>query len=632
MNDFFSTLATHHNFSAGNSNLANGSGSPSQAASVGLESNFSPFPKGGDQEGVPIRGILKFSAETTILINNCTAVKKYQKPNGKPNIRKIADDLALNYTDLYRYLNNFYKQPEATRADKGKSRKLAALGTNKQKSIRNTFEYLLLHDAQGKVALAIEKTEMNTGVKIPNQQAYTWANAFKGTHEQHHYFQRSNSSNTPHITRDLWMDNKNLLSCVVADEWKVDEYGVWIHWNDPEFETSRAVAYIVLFQDMKTRYPLSVVVTPHSTTTADTIKGAMHLVRDYGRPEKWLFENGKTWKSDNFLRFIHGLYEGEQRVGDGVNVQFADYDQLMTLELHNRDSVGGVIRAGVKHPETKPVERTFRILKDEFCAFSPSYSPNMVDSRKPTLYHNAPDITKTFEQLRDDLTSFIYTDFLLRKRSMFHNRMLSSVHPENLTRPTTIKEAFDIAYANYTPNKIDEFRLAYLYGEKYKVKFRGGMCQFIYPLSLEKHFYMPEDLGAAYQFVDQKIVVLVNQYNVYTGWFFTTDGQLICACKDQRLLGVMPKTRANEVGKIRRKINTLNRQKVAALEEHAKLNGTKIFQYEKTLPEAVEGDESSTVVTAGGDVIDLNSGEIFSKRVSISLEDFEDEDYEDLKQ
>lgn len=522
----------------------------------------------------------ELTAETIVEINKLLATETFQKKNGKPNIARIAEFVHEHYWTIKRYLEGNYKKDGENRADKGQSRKFKSLTKNRLKELKGTFEWLLLKNCQRNVALTIEKVEMNEGILIPERIAYRWAHAFLAAHKQSHYLKKFIMQDTPHVIRDLWTEYPNFLDCVVADEWKIDEFGVMHHYKEEGYEEIIATAYAVIFQDMKTRKPVGTVITPHSTTTADTVKAAMQVVRDYGRPKKWLFENAKTWKNEQFLRFILGLYEDDKECG----VEFLDYDHLVVLESLTDE----VTRTRVGRPEGKPVERTFRIIKDEFCAYSESYSPNMEDSRKPELMSAHPEVTRTFEELYRDLTLYLENDFLDRKRVMFYNRMLSYAHPENKQRPRTIRVAFDIAYATYEPEKVDELKLAYLYGEKFKRKFVKGMVSFIYPTSAERLSFIPVDIEAMYQYVGQNVVLLVNQYNVHTGWFFDMNRNLICGAKDLREFGSVNRERANELGKLARDIQRINRRKVKKLEEYAEAKKIHTFAHEKTMADAVE--------------------------------------------
>jgi hypothetical protein len=519
------------------------------------------------------------SAEQIVTINNAFN-------NFAGNMQKVSDVTNINYTTCYNYFKNKYKEKGQQRADKGVSRALKNLSQKQIDEIKSVFEILLKKDAQAKVQLAIEKTLMNTGIKIPERLAYRWAQAFKAIHKSYHNPKALILKKGFHIIRDQWTEFQNFNDCVYADEWKVDEYGVWIHWKEEDYEKQRAVAYIVAFQDAKTRQ-VELVMTQNSVTTNDTIKACLNWVLKFGRPKKFVFENAKTWKNEQFLRFVLGLYDD-----NNTGIEFADYDRLMSFETTNDD----VARTRVGRPEGKQIERVFRIIKDEFCAFSESYSPNPQESRKPEFQSSGPGVTRTFEDLRLHLGLFMEHDFVDRQRSMFQSRLLSPAHPDNKDRPKTIREAFENGYAYYTRVNVDEFRLAYLYAEKYNRKLNGLQFEFIYPTSKERMVYYPDDISAAIPFMDQKITLLVNQYNVYKGWFFV-DGKMICGCTDLRLQGAVSKDQANNLGKANNELLRISKKHIKQLAEVEKHKKVYTFNYEKTLPEAVEPLDEFTNTT-----------------------------------
>ncbi len=520
----------------------------------------------------------KLTPQEVIRITKCLSDDGYFKPNGKPNKRKIAETCKIHYDTLNRYLTGSYKSPDQNRSDKGKSRKLDKSDIVEAKK---AFTTLLLSNVQRNVKLTIEKVEMNTGIIIPQRLAYKWAKELSHTHLQKHYMAKYLGTKTPHIIRDLWGEYPEFLSCVVADEWKIDEKGVWIHWKEENYDKIEAMAYIVMFIDMKTRYPVSMQITHTSITTNDTIKAAMTLVRDYGRPKQWIFENQKTWDNKEFLRFILGLYDGELLAPSLNPVEFMDLDQLKAVEMTNDK----IIRTTPNHPQGKPIERTFRIIKDEFCAYSPSYSPNQFESRKPELGMAHPGVHRTFEQLRSDLIGFMENDYLDRKRTMFHNRMLSPAHKTNKSRPQTIREAFELAYQTFEADRIDELRLAYLYGEKYKAKYKQGAITFTYRPNMEKLNYLPADPSKLFEYEGQQLVALVDQYDIYKGWLFSQDGKLLCEAKDHRKYGSTSRERANEFGKIKREQVKLNRKIIKNADKLKEMGDVKLFEYEKNRPE-----------------------------------------------
>lgn len=536
-------------------------------------------------EDVKYKHANDLSAEEILAINKCLDDEKfYRKNSGDVNVKKVAEKTEQHYWTIYRFLKKSYKRKEANRADKGKSRVL----TEKEiETARNSFEVLFLQNAQGNVQLTIEKVEWNNGIKIPQRLAYKWAREFKALHEQHHYYPKFMNNKTAHTIRDLWAEYENILDCVVADEWKIDEFGVWIPNSRKDYDDVVATAYIVMFQDMKTRYPLSILVTPHSTTSADTKRAAMELVKKYGKPKQWIFENAKTWKNQDFLSFIMGLYSDNEDMQGFSNIEFMDLEQLKTVEKET----DYIVRSGVRHPQSKPIERTWRIFKDEYCAYLYSYSPNADESRKPTMRDSHPGVTRTFDELRSTFTHYLEHEFLLRKRAMFQNRMLSTAHEINKNRPKTIIEAFDRAYQKFTPDFVKPLKLAYLYADKYTAKFTKGQLEFVNRLSLEKMHFIPDDGEIAYRYFGERLTVLIDQYNQYHGWIFIADGKeakYLCEANELRAIAPQSREQSNIVGKQKRKLTKAFKEHKKALAEYQEANNIRVFQYEKVMGDPVE--------------------------------------------
>ncbi len=531
----------------------------------------------------------ELSPQIVVEINKLLNDEKYVKQkSGRPNLRKISQSLAIHYDTLYRWYRNSYKKKDQHRADKGKSRKLS----EQQLKIANlAFEKLYLANAQGNVSLTIDKVEDNTGIRIPQRLAYAWAACLKAPSKQKHYMPKFINQNTAFTIRDLWGEYENFLDCVVGDEWKVDEFGVWHTSKEEGYEDIKATAYIIAFQDMKTRKIVSMLMTANSITTQDTKRCAMELVRDWGLPKQWILENSKTWTNADFLRFLFGLYDNDLVSAGKNRIEFMNLDELKVVEWSN----DVVIRSGVRHPQSKPIERTFRIIKDEFCAYSPAYSPNMEESRKPTERDAHPGVHRTFNELRHELTLFIENDFMDRRRTMFMDRKLSAAHQVNKNRPKTIREAFEIAYSTYEPNWCNPHKLAYHYGDKGGSKFNGAV-EFVYKPSLEKLRFIPDGTGAeaCWMYMQRKLTVVIDQYDIYHGWIYDKEGTYICEAKDPRKFGAKSREQSNAIGKLKRKLIQTQKRENKIRDEIAEREGITVFNYEREAKEALFPEKPET--------------------------------------
>jgi len=534
--------------STGNSNLATGSGTTSQAASVGL------------QQPTLYKHPSEMSAANIVRITNALGDAKFKKPNGKPNIRKISDHVQEHYFTVKRFIEGAYKKPDEFRADKGRMRKFK--NSQLQKLVKETFVKWFTANAQQNVAYATYKTELETGYKIPVHIAYEWGRTLSGAHDFKHYYKTFIKKHTPHLHIDNWGEVENFLDVVITDVNKIDdpfipetergkinlELDALRKTNKKKWETQRtkaATAYQLTFIDRKTRFPLLTVVCPHSVSGSDVKKGMMRVIKKWGLPKKWYLDNGREFVNEETIQFLYGVYSGEMEWNQScTNLQVVELCEQGTTEFSIPYQPYG---KGTQ-------ERQYRIIKDEHFAFSPSYSPNQVESRKPSLQLSAVQPEKFFEELAKDLDEFIYGDFLTRPREMFLHPGYTATHEINLNRPKTILEAFNTAYQTYEPAVVDEFLLAYHYADKRMKTFREGCIEFTYKkIKLQ---YIPEDpaLLREYSFVKEAITVLMDPQQIYHCWLF--DGKkLLCEAKDIRYetnIGIS-KDRASYIDKLRTK-------------------------------------------------------------------------------
>jgi transposase InsO family protein len=500
----------------------------------------------------------------------------YHELNG--NIRQIAQELNLDYFCVYRYIKKLYKAKDDPRADKGKSRKFTP---ELIKVLKPLFERWYIANAQKNVALAIENVEKETGRKIPRRLADKWANSLKGVHTLKHNKKKFIAEHTPHIRRDLYGEYQNFLDCVVSDVWKIDDpyipeaYREQINKELDELKKTNpnkyymnrskaATAYCLLFQDMKTRYPVSITICPHSVTGADVKKGMLRLITSYGMPKQWLLDNGHEFINDATIDFLMGIYFSDTEL-EGLKQK----DKVIMLKAEDDEEKEATLVNSIPyHPQGKPIERSFRILKDEWAAYSESYSPNQFESRKPGLKLSSVQPDHNFTELAQSLDNFILNNFITRERKMFLNPGLADNHPLNLQRPKTIKEAFEMAYSVYNRKDADPFLLAFHYADRRQVTYRNGEISFVDQNSRLKLKYIPNEFETIMQYSGQKVTCLMDPQNIYHSWIFLGK-ELICEAQDLRFQeGIgLTKERATTIGKIQRKVVQLQKKRLEQIEE-----------------------------------------------------------------
>lgn len=515
------------------------------------------------------------------------------------NIKKISETTNINYTTCYRFFKNQYKPKNEHRADKGVSRKLSV---EQLLVAKKSFDYWFLKNAVKSVKLAIYKVKKETGYSIPRRLADQWVSAIKSTHKLKHYYKDFITSNVYHHKRDLWKEYENFLDCVVADVWKIDdpyipeadrlkinaELDELKKKNQSSWERARtksATAYALVFMDMKTRYPVEVAICPHSVAGADVKKAMLSIIMNWGDPKQWLLDNGKEFINKDTMDFLYGIYMGQ--IGEWIGNK---REKKVLLKEDSR-----VINSTAHHPQSKGmIEAAFNILKTQWAGYSVSYSPNQFESRKPGVALSSVQPVLTFEELALSLREFVYGEFIEAERKMFLNPGLAESHPENKARPKTIKEAFHLAYGNFTKTTIDPYILSYYYADRRKATFSRGEVSFVDPNSKLKLHYVPSDFEAASNYAGQKLTVLMNPENIYHCWLFSDD-KLICEAMDLRYDGmIMNKDRATTLGKIQRNIVAIEKKKMQKIEEY---NSLKLVE--------VKSDENE-------DIVDTSTGEVLS--------------------
>lgn len=518
------------------------------------------------------------------------------------NVKKISEQLQINYTTVYRYFKNDFRDKYAKRSDAGVSRKLSP---EQMALARKCFDSWYCKNAQKNVKLAIYKVKKDIGYTIPRRLADKWASSLAGTQTLKHYYKEFISRFTYHHRRDLWTEYPNFMDCVVSDVWKIDdpyvndedkkkidfELDILKKKNQISWERARtksSTAYALVFMDVKTRYPVEVAICPHSVCGADVKKAMLSVIINWGEPKQWLLDNGKEFINDDTMDFLYGIYMGS--IGEWAK------DKREKKVILKEDEK--LINSRPHHPQSKGmIEAAFKIMKTQWAVYSSSYSPNQFESRKPGVALSSVQPTQSFEELATSLREFIRGDFLDMEREMFLNPGLAISHPENKQRPKSIREAFDIAYTTYEKKDVDNYLLAYHYADRRKVTLRGAELCFTDPISKLKLHLIPNDLEAVSGYAGQKLTVLVDPKNIFHSWIYSDD-KLLCEASDMRYSDHAPltKERATTLGKLQRNVEAIERKKLKKIEEYNSFKATAIVE-DETKQEVIV-DESTGEILA----------------------------------
>ena len=551
----------------------------------------------------------ELDADKVIKINNCLNDADYLV-NGKPNIKKIAMFSNEHYWTIKRFIEGKYKRKNENRKDKGRSRKFD-VATLRFLHERFTFYYLA--NAQRNAAQAVYKVKEETGQVIPERKALQWAKALRGNWKKTHQLSQFNKEFVPHFPRDNWGETPHFMHTVIGDVGKYDDSYIpdsvreeidkeldelklksISKWK--KYRAKAHTASVLYFIDQKTAYPLLVMVCAHSVSAEDVKRGMMRLITMWGLPKKWYLDNGHEFKNDDITDFLYGVYKADS---DGCSID----TRIKLIELKDKtfwdDETQKVEHSKRYAPYGKGrLERKIRQVKDELAAYSESYSPNAVESRKPELELSAVGPSQFFNDLVLALDKYLYGEHLTKEREMFYHPKYTKAHPINSDRPTSIKEAYERAYATYEKVEANRFLLAYYYADKTKATYREGSVCFTYK-SLYKMQYIPEEpaLMASFAYMKKAITVLVDPDDISKCWFFNGN-KLLCEGKDYTFSGDfgITQNRAAQISKVQkaaaRSIKRADKMNALADEMKRKDQGDKYRANQKV----TTSDETDNVV------------------------------------
>lgn len=483
--------------------------------------------------------------DVIVKIDNCMKEQKFFKPSGGINISKIAKAVNQHYYTIYYYLNNKFKDSNEARADKGLSRKFKKYSKSYRNQIQDCFNKHYLESAIKNTTQAIRLVERELGETIPRRLAGDWAKRLDAPHEAKHQYKRAIKKHIPHWRNDNWGEIENFLDVVQTDVWKIDvpfvdeetrkkideELDELKKKNIKQWEKQRTkalTAYLLSFIDLKTRKPLQAIICAHSVSAQDVKKGMMLIMMEFGEVGKWYLDNGHEYINDKAIQFLYGM--------NFHNVEFVEGNE--NLQLQELKEADKLVTSKPYSPYGKGCqERMFGIIKERWASYHIAYSPNQVESRKPTLRLSAVQPTLKFEELGSSLKNYLDNEYINEERpDMFLDPRRTKDADVNRDRPKSIIEAFDRAWMRFEKKEVDSELLAYHYADKFKGTFRNGSIIKTYKTFVLQ--YVPYDNNAFdlmfdYAYREKAVTVIINPQNIFQAWFY--DGRIkICEARDER--------------------------------------------------------------------------------------------------
>lgn len=428
-------------------------------------------------------------------------------------ISRVAKQFGVSYHSIYRLWKNPDRAKRKVRADKGSTKKIIP------SDAMEVFSSIYIQNAQrGNVQLAYNLTRRQfPGFTLPFRYFKARAIELEPMRLAHHQASQWEQKYTTRARRDLWAEFE-FLDQVTLDGWTVPDRVLKATGLDEltkrKFSfAGKDVSMVCVFAfDSKTREPLAWRAFEKSVTADDVLTILLEVVHNWGVPRSWLLDNGTEFTNEPVQRFIRGLYATDDH------------------EAKNR-----VIFSEPYQPYGKGShERQHRIFKDEFVAFSNSYSPNQQESRKPTRQLSYVKPSHTLEQWTIKFQSYLDGYFREAQRVTWLNPSFGHSATENADRPRCLNDAFERAYRTFSPVKCDPKKLAFLYGKRFRSTIKQGTFRSPAAISPRKYIYVPEGEGVPYARYRQTFEIVVNPTNLFQAWICDLDGNTICEAWDLR--------------------------------------------------------------------------------------------------
>lgn len=467
-----------------------------------------------------------------------------KKTNSADGISQVAKLFGVSYWSVYRLWKNPDRAKRKTRADKGSTKKIIPTAAMEM------FESIYVQNAQcGNVHLAYNMMKREfPGFDLPYRYFKSRSPELEKLRLAHHQQAQFEQTYTGRIRRDLWAEFE-FLDQVTLDGWVVPdrvlkETGLEdLTKNKFQFRGKDVSMVCVFAFDSKTRTPLAWNAFEKSINADDVLTILLEVVYNWGIPSTWLLDNGTEFTNESVQRFLRGLYTTQEHQ-DKHRIIFSEPYQPTGKGAH---------------------ERQHRIFKDEFCAFSPSYSPNAQESRKPTRQLSSVKPSHTLEQWTNKFQAYLDGYFREAQRVSWLNPLYRPHAPENADRPRSLNDAFERAYRMFVPKKCDPKKLAFLYARKFRSCLKQGTFRTPAAISPYKFVYLPEGEGIPDRRIGETFEIVVNPVNMNQAWICDLDGNTICEAWDLRGKSSANVPTKQVAAELRKKRN----QEVKAAKKHA---------------------------------------------------------------
>lgn len=460
---------------------------------------------------------------------------------------QVAKKYGVSYHTIYRVWKEG-KTERKKRADAGSKKKEVPPEAMKM------FESIIVQNAQRvnvKYAYDIVCRQFH-GEVFSLRRFRERAQELKPERLAYHQASKFEQQYTPRIRRDLWaefeyMDEVTLDGWVVPDR-VLKTWGLGKLTNKKFKHNGKDVSFVIIAaKESKTGEVLAFRAFEKSVTADDVLSVLLDVVYSHGRPSRWLLDNGTEFTNEPVQRFLRGLYNTEEHDAK-TRIIFSEPYQPYGKGRH---------------------ERQHKIWKDEFSAFSRSYSPSQRESRKPTRELSYVKPSHTLAEWTEQFEAYLNSVFMERPRVMWMNPDYSPKHEINVDRPKTMREAIARAYQNYEPVKVEAQRLAFLYAKKFRDTLKHGVFKSPAKISPRKLVYLPEGEGIPLNRYHETFEVVVNPTNLFQAWICDLNGNLVCEAWDLRGknsvngMEVPNKDIASEYRKKRNKLAKLARESAA---------------------------------------------------------------------
>lgn len=436
-----------------------------------------------------------------------------KQTNAADAISNVAKRFGVSYWSIYRLWKNPERAQRKSRSDKGSTKK-----TIPAQAIE-LFDSIYIQNAGGPNALGAYKKmkRMFEGFELPFHYFKTRVAQLEPLRLAFHQEAKFEKLYTPRVRRDLWAEFE-FLEQVSLDGWTVPDR-VLKSWGledltQKKFQfNGKDTSMVCVFAfDTKTRHPLAWRAFERSVTADDVLSVLLDVVYNWGRPSSWLLDNGSEFVNESVQRFLRGLY---------------------TTQEH--DAKRRIIFSQAYQPYGKAShERQHKIFKDEFCAFSRSYSPNQKESRKPGLQLSYVKPTHTLAGWVEKFELYLNGYYREAQRVSWLNPDYRPHDPINAERPRTLNEAFERAYKTFTPHKVEPIKLAFLYAKKFRSVIKNGTFVAPAAISARKLVYIPEGEGISFDRYGETFEIIVNPMNLYQAWVCDLNNNFVCEAWDLR--------------------------------------------------------------------------------------------------